>query len=343
MNPLGFDDYLALVGRLLGTGADRRGAIARELSDHLQERLADLTAQGVPQAEAIHQALAEFGDAVTLAARFSQLARDTRRRSIMRWTVGSLACAVIVVALGAILWPDPRHLNRAVAEDGKPVETAEKAAAQPAPSRLPSAGRTDEQRDAEVRAKLAARISAEFVETPLDDVIDYFRDATKTQIHVKWNKLEELGVSRGDTHVTLRLVDTPADMILDLLLEPYGADYMVDRGLLVISSAENLRGKLSVQVCNVQDLLPEPSAKPTAAAEPPEAGPSPAMQQLMELIRTHIAPSSWVDNGGHGAITAFEDLLVVTQTEKTVGEVERFLMSLREAHKTKAGSSKLVR
>lgn len=261
----------------------------------------------------------------------------------MRWTIGSLACSMTLVVLAALLWPDPGHINVAVGAEGVAKASPKAAAAPAAKARSADpkpAAMTDEQRDAQVRDRLGQRITVEFAETPLSDAVDFLQQTLAAQIHVKWRKLEEAGVAR-DTAVSLRLQDTPADMILDLMLEEMNLDYTIDRGLLIISTAENLRSKLSVQVFNVQDLLPASPAKP--AAEAGEGVPPTALEQLMELIRGHVAPTSWADNGGTGVLTPYEDLLIVTQTKKRAAEVELFLESLREARKTKAGSAKLAR
>ena len=92
-----FDEYLGLLGRMLRLARWQRESIACELRDHLQERLEELTAQGVPQREAIERALAEFGDAAVLAAQFIRVSRNKRRRWIMRCTIGFAGVAVAAV------------------------------------------------------------------------------------------------------------------------------------------------------------------------------------------------------------------------------------------------------
>lgn len=75
-----FETYLTLLCRLLRLDAAQREVIARELRDHLEERLAELKARGVDREEAVRSALDEFGDAAGLAAEFSLIARNVRRR-----------------------------------------------------------------------------------------------------------------------------------------------------------------------------------------------------------------------------------------------------------------------
>jgi hypothetical protein len=105
MSPEEFDNYLTLVGSLLRIGGKQRERIARELRTHLDDRLEDLLARGVPREEAIRQALAEFGDAAGLAADFVSLSRNRKRRWLMRVTTASVA-ATILIALGLItFWP----------------------------------------------------------------------------------------------------------------------------------------------------------------------------------------------------------------------------------------------
>jgi hypothetical protein len=100
-----FDDFLGLLSRLLRLGNKQRHAISRELRAHLEDRLDELLAAGVPREQAVRQALDEFGDAAGLAAEFVSISRHKRRRWQMRITTASLA-AMVLVAIGIFtFWP----------------------------------------------------------------------------------------------------------------------------------------------------------------------------------------------------------------------------------------------
>src|SRR5688572_4070770 len=100
-----FDNYLALLARLLRLGEKQRQAIAGELRAHLEDRLDELLDRGVPHDEAVQLALEEFGDAAALASEFVSLARNKRRRWIMRLTTASVAATVLIAAAIFTFWP----------------------------------------------------------------------------------------------------------------------------------------------------------------------------------------------------------------------------------------------
>ncbi len=88
-----FDNYLKLLSGILKLSRHQAAEIAGELRAHLEERMADLMAEGKSREEAIALALEEFGDAAGLATGFRQVAQIQRRRQIVRWSSMSVAAA----------------------------------------------------------------------------------------------------------------------------------------------------------------------------------------------------------------------------------------------------------
>ncbi len=80
-----FDNYIALLGRALKLSPAQRDAIADELRDHMEQRLAELTERGVDREHALTIALEEFGDANALAGEFTEINHDLHRRRTMRF------------------------------------------------------------------------------------------------------------------------------------------------------------------------------------------------------------------------------------------------------------------
>ncbi len=70
-----FDNYLKLLSGILKLSRHQAAEIAGELRAHLEERMADLMAEGKSREEAIALALEEFGDAAGLATGFVKLHR----------------------------------------------------------------------------------------------------------------------------------------------------------------------------------------------------------------------------------------------------------------------------
>ena len=104
-----FEHYLSLLARMLKLTPTQRDAIADELRTHLEERLADLQAQGLSRDEAIRLALDEFGDANVLAHDFTETARRAQhqrtRRRLMQTTAGTLIAAAAVTFAVMTLTP----------------------------------------------------------------------------------------------------------------------------------------------------------------------------------------------------------------------------------------------
>ena len=100
-----FNNYLTLLAGLLRLGDKQRKEIAEELRAHLEDRLEELVAQGVPRNEAVQRALSEFGDAAGLAAQFATISRGRKRRWLMRVTTISVAAMVLIAAGIVTFWP----------------------------------------------------------------------------------------------------------------------------------------------------------------------------------------------------------------------------------------------
>src|SRR6185369_7063618 len=100
-----FELYLELLGKFLRLRPGQRVEIADELRDHLEARLEELSRGGLSRAEAVRRALDEFGDAACLADHFSQLARERKKRFLMRCTLGTVSAAALVLIVVTSLWP----------------------------------------------------------------------------------------------------------------------------------------------------------------------------------------------------------------------------------------------
>ena len=97
-----FDRYLTLLAKTLRLSEAQRRAIAAELRDHMEHRLDELTAQGLPREQAIQTALDEFGDASALANNLTRNnpAQRQQRRNRLQTSFGTIAaCAAITFAI----------------------------------------------------------------------------------------------------------------------------------------------------------------------------------------------------------------------------------------------------
>src|SRR5215813_14608909 len=100
-----FEMYLSLMSKFLRLTSTQKADIADEMRVHLEERLAELTAQGKSREDAIRLALDEFGDAGALAWQFTLPHHIRRRRLIMRYSLGSFVAVAGIFALVSLTWP----------------------------------------------------------------------------------------------------------------------------------------------------------------------------------------------------------------------------------------------
>ena len=135
------------------------------------------------------------------------------------------------------------------------------------PRRLGKASAGDEQgrgkdpRSLKILEKLEEPISMSFaVETPLDDVLKYIRQATTTQtypgipIYVDPVGLQEAERSLNST-VQLDLEGIPLRRTLQLLLTQLGLAYFVEDGILVITSDETENQQLPPSMMELPPIL----------------------------------------------------------------------------------------
>jgi len=258
-----FDNYLALLSRLLRLGDKQRDAIAGELRAHLEDRLDDLVARGVPRDEAVRQALEEFGDAAGLAAEFGSLSRNKRNRWIMRLTTVSVAAVVLIAAGIVTFWPgNNAGPGRAQVVAQNPAGPGPATDNEAAPLLNPLRP-LDE--------KLNQPIDSEFVNIPLKDAIQFLQEKTGIQFVIQAKKLEEAGVT-VDMPVTMSLKNVKLRTLLDLLLEQIELTYMTKDNLILITTPEDAESpdRMVVRVYDCRELLalprPPGSTRPKTAA-----------------------------------------------------------------------------
>ncbi len=322
MSPEEFQNYLGLLSRLLRLKTTEREAIAEELRSHLEERLAALTAEGIEPTRAISMALAEFGDAAALAAEFTAVSRIYKRRWIMRLTVGSIAASVIMAAVLISYWPGgPAHLNQSTAQ----AEQAQQKTVSKPEAKIDA--------NTETQAKLEQLSDADFVETPLSQVLEYMADVTKVQFHLDNRTLTDAGVT-SDTPITFHLKNVPFEMMLRLMFRDLNLGYWLDNGVVIVSTAEEVEAHLETRIYRIDDLIIAPSADRVSESTPDTSVRKHykvKYDSLIELIATTVRPTSWACVGGVGSIAPYRGTLVISQTADVHREILKFLNDLRQS------------
>lgn len=353
MSPREFDNYLALLVRLMPVDPAERESIRDELRSHLEDRFEELQAQKVPRDEAIRRAIDELGDAARLAAAFASLHRIQRRRRIMRFSSATLVVAVLALLALTAFWPtDPAGGPAALAPPMAPSAVQAQA-----PPRVVVEPRF---RESEIQKKLSRPIEAEFLETPLGDVLSYLSDTLQVQFHVNQRALSEAGIEANEP-VSISLKDITAGTVLRLVLQSIDTnlDFVERDGFILVSTIEDLDRVTEVRVYNCRDLLslvpPTPGASGAeggfggGAYGAPMGSMAPGMEgasgglggglladesprgRLIGLIMDSVESDSWAEVGGVGSISEFNGLLVVKQSARVHEKVEDLLNMLRKA------------
>jgi len=128
-----------------------------------------------------------------------------------------------------------------------------------APARIPK-GRLRKRPSVVPRKKVIKRL--DFSDISLKDAIDFLRDVSGANIHVNWRALKTIGITR-DTKVNLKARDISVARALTLITDQlsvgqdkYSSVYwVVDEGVVEISTGEALNHSTRVEVYDITDLL----------------------------------------------------------------------------------------
>ncbi|MCH8043335.1 MAG: hypothetical protein IID44_06410 [Planctomycetes bacterium] len=170
---------------------------------------------------------------------------------------------------------------------------------------------------------LGEKTKIEFRKTPLQDVVDHLSEFHKIKIQLDKTMLEEVGIG-ADTPVTKRLNNVSLRAALRLMLRDLELTYVIDDEVLLITTPEEAETRSTTKFYPVADLV---DSDPETAYSPDSADFDP----LIELITAIIAPDSWEDAGGGGAVSAFAKAgaLVVSQTHEVHEQIGQLLAALR--------------
>jgi hypothetical protein len=328
-----FDAYLRLLGRFLRLSDAQREAIASELQDHMEERLAELLEQGYTREDAIQTALGEFGDAAALAADFGRVGR--RRRWIMRTTAATVGLAATILIVSFLL-PENRAYLPAPSLSQADQRTLVGARSSGAAATMPGyaggqvgsatplmiAG-AELKAEREVLQRLGKALpDVHFAEgTGFQEVIEFLRQAAGVSIDVNWNALQLVGVDKTTDTQGVNLRNVRVDRVIQLLLENVSGrvgerlGYSVVDGFVRISSTEDLDRHLVVRVYDCQDLIRRPlTEEQKARLQARGAAPGFGM------------PGGMGGGGGGAAFPAPADVMAMLEAQ----ESQRLTQLLRE-------------
>ncbi|MHC4716442.1 MAG: type II secretion system protein GspD, partial [Planctomycetota bacterium] len=207
----------------------------------------------------------------------------------------------------------------------------------------------------------------------LGDVIQFIRDVSNTSIHVKWEMLRQANIDQK-TPVNVQLSQVTVEKALRTILDDVGAinplGFIVDEGVITISTKDDLATLVATRVYDIRDLIftvprfrgPRISLSSSGGNNGGNNGGSglfgnddddddddsyrdddddsgtmsrqELIDSILDLIRTTIAPETWRGGdqaGTTGSIRELNGQVIVTQTPENHRKLQDLLAQLREA------------
>lgn len=156
-----------------------------------------------------------------------------------------------------------------------------------------------------------------FIEVPLEDTMQFLSKTSGARISIDKEALEDVGIGL-DVPMTRRLKGTRFRSVLKLMLMDLELTWVPDDVGIVITTPEEAETQtLSVQY-SVKGLTRDP-----------------VLADLIDAIRTTIAPQTWDNVGGLGSIKRGDESTIDVRTTWEVhAAIEQLLQNLRQALKT---------
>ncbi|MBI2922527.1 MAG: hypothetical protein HYY18_15860 [Planctomycetes bacterium] len=204
----------------------------------------------------------------------------------------------------------------------------------------------DKMSDAErktMTAMTSIRISLNFTDTPLPEVVSFMQEVTQLNIMIDRRAIED----PESKTVTFKVEELAFDQALDLILKMADLAYRVDEGVIVITSKEAMMRETVLELYDVQDLTikitnfkaPEISLETAGAADEgpigigtsggEEEGTAIPGDDLKLLISQNISPGTW--DTPPNSIEYQNGILIVRHTPAVQGQINAFLQRVRES------------
>jgi hypothetical protein len=126
-----------------------------------------------------------------------------------------------------------------------PVTSLHSAAAAAEPQH--STPRISRRADPRIRKALAERTTLEFVEAPLQDVVDYLKDVHSIEIQIDTNALEAAAIG-PDTPITRNLKNISLEAALDTMLRAMALTWVSDGEVITITTPDAAQSGLCVRL-----------------------------------------------------------------------------------------------
>ncbi len=215
--------------------------------------------------------------------------------------------------LGTAVWllASPAVLAQKVPRDKKPLP--------PAVEKLRPGANV-----AAIEKALDSATQIEFVETPLQDVVDYLKDYHHIEIQIDAKALKDAGIE-PTAPITKNLKGISFRSALNLILREIGLTYVIQDEVLLITTPKEAETQLTTKVYPVADLVACKDSKGESWDD---------YDTLSDAITGTIQPTTWDQNGGPGSISGASlgtaKVLIVSQTRPVHGQITDLLQQIRE-------------
>ena len=173
-----------------------------------------------------------------------------------------------------------------------------------------------------MEAELNKHTRLDFVETPLEEVVEIVKDQHGDMpIVIDHAALELAGLSSEDVLITQELDDVSLRAALCVMLRPFDLTVVVTDEILFVTTVEESEQQLRTKVYPIIDLVD--SKKPETVSK--------SVNMLLDAIHRSVSPESWESVGGTGSMSYFRGHLIVSQADSCHAQLDRLFLALRES------------
>jgi hypothetical protein len=166
-----------------------------------------------------------------------------------------------------------------------------------------------------VRKALDQKLTCEFEETPLTDVLQFLREKTHVPMFLDRRSADQAGLA-ADTPLTAISNGVTLQDTLTMALENIGLTYTVTDDVLLVTTPEFAESDCTWAIYPVGDLV--------------TAGRS--ADELVTMLTTTVSPQSWEEVGGPGVVRGLRGItqaLVISQSCHVHRQIAALLAQLR--------------
>lgn len=204
---------------------------------------------------------------------------------------------------------------------------------------------TDTKREEIITKLNTQKITLDFKDVSLEDALGFVRDYAGINIHI--DQEVHTTLSEDQLIVNIKVKDLILKSALKLMLNTKDLTATYKDGVLLIIPKSKANKAVITRVYDVRDLLlkiqdfPGPHVELTAGGSggTPLTGATFALDEepknvisedfIVEILKSNTGDGAW-DENENASITLANGLLIVTQSKKVHGEVDRMLNLLRQ-------------